>query len=138
MNRRTAQWVTAAALVSAVTVSACGRGRGVRVPCENIRSLRRGMSERDVIAALGQPVSRIIEDHSQDSVRRTVDVVLEYSHPDSYDNVQLRAEFSHGKLVYVVSYRRSWVRDRIEDLYEMNTDGISHEGPEFARWLCSR
>jgi ABC-2 type transport system permease protein len=121
-----------ATFVVAISITA-GCGRGVRVPCEGVQALRIGDVRAGRRRRAGPAVGRIVEDNSRSSVRQDVDVLLEYTHPDSYDHVRLRAEFSRGRLVYVVSYRRPFFRDQLEYLFRLDRDGVPHQGRDFAK-----
>ena len=125
--------------VVAVQVIACARP-SVRVSCEQLRSLRIGMSKEDVIQRLGQPVTQFAQDSSGMQVPKGVDWILNYGRHDTSDGVRLFAEFSRGRLVYVTAYRKPLLDDSVgqELLFTLDTDGVPHEGADLSKWVCSR
>ena len=70
MTRNNGRFVVIVTVV-AVQVIACARP-SVRVSCEQLRSLRIGMSKEDVIQRLGQPVTQFAQDSSGMQVQRVL------------------------------------------------------------------
>jgi len=110
-------------------------GNTWHISCDQLRSLKVGMSYADVETILGPPASRSSEDMRDRQVYKDVDTVWAYHTDGVVDElraVRLAAEFSKGKLVTAYSYRRE---DRPNEVFRLDDDGV-FEGKEFRRWFC--